>query len=64
MSKRDLPPIPPAGRPPKGSDIEVAEHPSDLTRDAGSAARRNIDKQGRQGNINVNTRHPGHQQDR
>jgi hypothetical protein len=65
MSKKDLPPVPPAGRSNKGpggeSDVEKA---SDLSSDAAESRRRNIDKQGRQDNIAVNTRNQGYQQDR
>jgi hypothetical protein len=65
MSKKDLPPVPPAGRSNKGpgnaSDVEGA---SDLASEAAEPRHRNIDKQGQQGNIAVNTRSRGYQQDR
>ena len=65
MSKKDLPPVPPAGRtnkaPGGAADDEQA---SDLQSDAAESRRRNIDKQGRQSNIAVNTRNQGYQQDR
>jgi hypothetical protein len=65
MSKKDLPPVPPAGRTNKGpgnqSDVEQG---SDLASDSADPRHRNIDKQGRQGNIAVNTRNQGYQQDR
>jgi hypothetical protein len=65
MSKKDLPPVPPAGRADKGpggaTSVETA---SDLSSDAAEARHRNIDKQGRQGNVAVNTRNQGYQQDR
>lgn len=65
MSKNDLPPVPPAGRSPKGADgASDGAHGSDLKDDAAEARQRNIDKQGRQGNIKVNTRNQGYQQDR
>jgi hypothetical protein len=38
--------------------------PSDLATSAADSEHRNIDKQGRQGNIKVNTTHQGYQQDR
>ncbi len=65
MSKKDLPPVPPAGRSNKGPAGEgEVEKESDLRSDAAEPRRRNIDKQGRQGNIAVNTRNQGYQQDR
>ncbi len=65
MSKKDLPPVPPAGRSDKGPGGQAAdEKPSDLATDAAEARHRNIDKQGRQGNIAANTRNQGYQQDR
>lgn len=64
MSKSDLPPVPPAGRTTKGPAMEAEEHPSDLAGNAADSAQRNIEKQGRQGNIKVNTTNQGYQQDR
>jgi len=65
MSKNDLPPVPPAGRTDKGPGAPGASgSPSDLASDAGESRQRNIDKQGRQGNIKVNTTNQGYQQDR
>lgn len=65
MSKNDMPPVPPAGRSDKGPGAKsTAGSPSDLASDAGEPRQRNIDKQGRQGNIAVNTRNQGYQQDR
>ena len=65
MSKKDLPPVPPAGRTDKGPGPAAdMEHGSDLQSDAAESRHRNIDKQGRQGNIAVNTRNQGYQQDR
>jgi hypothetical protein len=65
MSKKDLPPVPPAGRSNKGpgssGDIEQR---SDLASDVAGPRQRNILKQGRQGNTGVNTRNQGYQQDR
>jgi hypothetical protein len=60
--KHHLPPIPPEQRTDK--DAPDAARPSDLPSDAGESRRRNIDKQGRQGNVAVNTRNQGYQQDR
>ncbi len=60
--KHHLPPIPPAERSDKGAPD--ADRPSDLPSDAGESRRRNIDKQGRQGNVAANTRNQGYQQDR
>lgn len=62
MSKH-LPPIPPAGRSPKGPGGEKARDPN--AREAsGSASGRNLAEQGRQGNTRQNTTHQGLQQDR
>jgi hypothetical protein len=58
-------PIPPAERSDKGpGDASDAARPADLASDAGESRRRNIDKQGRQGNVAANTRNQGYQQDR
>lgn len=63
--KHHLPPIPPAERSDKGpGGAPDAAGQSDLAADAGASRRRNIDKQGRQGNVAVNTRNQGYQQDR
>ena len=65
MSKNDLPPVPPAGRSTKGPGADGGtDHPSDLAGDAAEPRSRNLDKQGRQGNIKVNTTNQGYQQDR
>ena len=65
MSKKDLPPVPPAGRSDKGPNVTSGDDAaSDLASDAGESRHRNIDKQGRQGNTAVNTRNQGYQQDR
>ena len=65
MSKKDLPPVPPAGRSDKGpGNATDVEAPSDVASDVAESPRRNIDKQGRQGNIAANTRNQGYQQDR
>jgi hypothetical protein len=65
MSKSDLPPVPPADRSNKGPNAGDDYRPaSDLPTDAAESRNRNIDKQGRQGNIKVNTTNQGYQQDR
>ena len=65
MSKKDLPPVPSAGRSDKGPGAAAEDKAlSDLATNAGESRERNIDKQGRQGNIAVNTRNQGYQQDR
>ncbi|HZT89671.1 MAG TPA: hypothetical protein VFA12_17010 [Stellaceae bacterium] len=65
MSKRRMPPVPPAGRSNKGPGAPAGvEGQSDLARDAADPKHRNIDKQGRQGNLKVNTTNQGYQQDR
>jgi hypothetical protein len=63
MAKSDLPPVPPEGKSRKGpGDAGHVRDRSDGTdideRD------RNLDQQGRQGNIRENTRNQGYQQDR
>jgi len=63
MSKSDLPPVPPAGRSTKGPGAG-GDSPSDLSGDVADERHRNTDKQGRQGNIKVNTTNQGYQQDR
>lgn len=65
MSKAHVPPVPPAGRSDKGPGAAPGEAPSPDVTGAGSDSRhRNIEKQGRQGNIKVNTTNQGYQQDR
>jgi hypothetical protein len=64
MSKNDLPPVPPAGRSNKGPGAADPNAPSDVAGDVADSRHRNIDKQGRQGNIKVNTTNQGYQQDR
>jgi hypothetical protein len=64
MSKNDLPPVPPAGRTNKGPGAADPNVGSDVAGDVADSRHRNIDKQGRQGNIKVNTTNQGYQQDR
>ena len=59
MSK--LPPVPPASRSPKGSGSDPSADVADVKLDNRD---RNLAEQGRQGNIAVNTRNQGYQQDR
>jgi hypothetical protein len=61
MSKKDLPPVPPAGRSNKGPS---AVNNAELAANKAGPRGRNTDKQGRQGNIAANTRNQGYQQDR
>lgn len=67
MSKSHLPPVPPAGISPKGPGPHQ-DHAGDMQAEAAEAnisgRDRNLDQQGRQGNIKQNTTHQGHQQDR
>jgi len=67
MSKAHLPPVPPAGRSPKGPGPQD-EHTGDLSAEraeANKAAKdRHLGEQGRQGNIKQNTTNQGYQQDR
>jgi hypothetical protein len=66
MSKAHLPPVPPANRAPMGGNDAKKE--SDISNDVAEAVKeskaRNLEQQGRQGNINQNTRNQGYQQDR
>ncbi len=57
-----LPPVPPQNRSPKGT----GETPTETTlQERGTdSGRQNFDRQGRQGNIKVNTTNQGYQQDR
>jgi hypothetical protein len=64
MSQKDMPPVPPAGRSNKGPDDGGTDRPSEQGDNASDARRRNLDKQGRQGNVKVNTTNQGYQQDR
>jgi hypothetical protein len=62
---KHVPPVPPAARSTKGPGAQDAADPSAGDVAAGADPRqRNIDKQGRQGNIKVNTTNQGYQQDR
>jgi hypothetical protein len=57
-----MPPVPPAGRSKKGPGGEIRQGPQDTSKHKGPPE--NLAEQGRQGNINQNTHHQGHQQDR
>lgn len=61
MSKSDVPPVPPAGRSKKGpaGPPRVDDQTPDI-----DSRKRDLAKQGRQGNISQNTTNPGYQQDR
>jgi hypothetical protein len=56
-----MPPVPPASRSPKGSGSEPRLKTEDKKPDD---RQRNLDQQGRQGNIKQNTTNQGYQQDR
>ena len=58
---KHVPPVPPASRSPKGHGGGDAP---DLEDKGGKPGERNLEQQGRQGNIHENTHNPGHQQDR
>jgi hypothetical protein len=66
MSKAHLPPVPPANRAPVGPNQKSPEGDlePEVAEDNMESKNRNIEQQGRQGNIAQNTRHPGYQQDR
>jgi hypothetical protein len=57
----NMPPVPPASRSPKGSESEPRLKTEDKKPDD---RQRNLDQQGRQGNIKQNTTNQGYQQDR
>ena len=61
MSKKGLPPVPPAGKSNKGPS---SAKDGELAVNDGEPGHRSTDKQGRQGNIAANTRNQGYQQDR
>jgi hypothetical protein len=61
MGKR-MPPVPPAGRSPKGPGADPQVSP-DTTGPVGEVPE-NLAEQGRQGNIKQNTTNQGYQQDR
>jgi hypothetical protein len=66
MSRSHMPPVPPASRshkgPHEGEEREARRADRDSSRPKGPPE--NLAEQGRQGNINQNTHHQGHQQDR
>ena len=57
----NMPPVPPASRTPKGAGSEPHPNTEDKKPDD---RQRNLDQQGRQGNIKQNTTTQGYQQDR
>ena len=62
MSQR-LPPVPPENRSNKGPGEPAASN-TPMDADIPDQRQRNLDQQGRQGNIKQNTTNQGHQQDR
>jgi hypothetical protein len=66
MSKAHLPPVPPDNRAPIGpnQDSPQGDMPERVAKDTAKSRARHIEQQGRQGNINQNTRNDGYQQDR
>ena len=63
MAKSDMPPVPPEQRSKKRPGSAPKGGQSDIARDV-NKAERNLEDQGRQGNIHENTHHQGYQQDR
>jgi len=63
MGKSKMPPVPPEQRSGKGAAVPDNEKQSDVA-GAVNKADRNLEQQGRQGNIKQNTTHQGYQQDR
>lgn len=65
MPKSPAPPVPPAGRSSKGPGAAPAgRDKADLASTEHHPEKRNLAEQGRQGNIQQNTRNQGYQQDR
>jgi ribonuclease HII len=64
MSKADLPPVPPASRSTKGPGDQTKPDAAAASATAEDWRDRDLDKQGRQGNVKQNTTHKGYQQDR
>jgi hypothetical protein len=67
MSKSHLPPVPPANRAPIGGSSNPHtgdDMASSVAQDNKASRNRNLEIQGRQGNIKENTIHKGYQQDR
>jgi len=63
MSK-SMPPVPPDQKSPFGGSEHAHDHPEIQEDTEGDTRRRDLSKQGRQGNIRQNTTHQGFQQDR
>lgn len=67
MSKAHLPPVPPASRTTKGpgpQDHHEGERSAEAMETGRHAKDRNVNEQGRQGNVKQNTTNQGFQQDR
>jgi len=66
MSKAHLPPVPPASRAPRDGtpDSPKGDMPAEAAERNRESKDRNLEQQGRQGNIAANTRNQGYQQDR
>jgi hypothetical protein len=58
---KHVPPVPPANQNRRGGKSHEAP---DIERQGAKPGERNLEQQGRQGNIHENTHHQGHQQDR
>jgi hypothetical protein len=63
MAKSDMPPVPPEQHSNKGPGAAPEGGQSDIARPVDKRDR-NLEQQGRQGNIHQNTHHQGYQQDR
>jgi hypothetical protein len=69
MAKSGPPPVPPTQTAPMGGteNPQISQNSGDMSAEvakANKAGRRNLEEQGRQGNIKQNTTHKGYQQDR
>jgi hypothetical protein len=65
MSNAKIPPVPPANRSPGGSSTPGGSQiPENVAEENKESRNRQLEQQGRQGNIKQNTTHQGYQQDR
>lgn len=59
-----MPPVPPDNRSPHGGNTPGDGKLSEADAQRSDSKHRDVEQQGRQGNLHQNTTHPGHQQDR
>lgn len=61
---KHMPPVPPAGRAPRGGDDRAERFPHDAGESVKAQPPENLAEQDHQGNISQNTTRQGNQQDR